>query len=62
MTDNSEVFTPYDTADYLTSREQAAAYLEAAIEDGGTTRRSSRRPLGPSPGRATSANWPGPPA
>ncbi len=35
MTDNSEVFTPYDTADYLTSREAAAAYLEAAIEEAG---------------------------
>lgn len=35
MTDASEVFTRYDTADYLTSREAAAAYLEAAIEEAG---------------------------
>ena len=35
MSDKPEGFTPYDTADYLTSREQAAAYLEAAIEEAG---------------------------
>ncbi len=35
MSDKSEAFTPYDTADYLTSREDAAAYLEAAIEEAG---------------------------
>jgi probable addiction module antidote protein len=35
MSDKTEVFTPYDTAEYLTSREEAAAYLEAAIEEAG---------------------------
>ena len=35
MSDEIEVFSPYDTADYLTSREEAAAYLEAAIEEAG---------------------------
>jgi probable addiction module antidote protein len=35
MSDKTEVFTPYDTADYLTNREEAAAYLEAAIEEAG---------------------------
>ncbi len=27
-------FTPYDTADYLESEEDVAAYLEAAAEEG----------------------------
>ncbi len=35
MSEENEVFTPYDTADYLTSRQDAAAYLEAAIEEAG---------------------------
>lgn len=35
MSDKQEVFTSYDTADYLTNREEAAAYLEAAIEEAG---------------------------
>jgi probable addiction module antidote protein len=35
MSDASEAFTRYDTADYLTTREEAAAYLEAAIEEAG---------------------------
>ncbi len=35
MSDKPEVFTSYDTADYLTNREEAAAYLEAAIEEAG---------------------------
>ncbi|MEI2784571.1 MAG: addiction module antidote protein [Candidatus Nanopelagicales bacterium] len=35
MSDKSEVFTPYDTADYLNNRQEAAAYLEAAIEEAG---------------------------
>lgn len=30
-----EKFTPYDTADYLKSREDMAAYLEACLEEGG---------------------------
>lgn len=35
MSEENAVFTPYDTADYLTSRQDAAAYLEAAIEQAG---------------------------
>ena len=35
MTDNSETFTSYDSADYLTGIEDAAAYLEAAVEEAG---------------------------
>ena len=35
MSEENEVFTPYDTADNLTSRQDAAAYLEAAIEEAG---------------------------
>jgi probable addiction module antidote protein len=35
MSENAEVFTAYDTADYLTSREEAAVYLEAAIDEAG---------------------------
>jgi probable addiction module antidote protein len=28
-------FTPYDTADYLKSREDVVTYLEACLEEGG---------------------------
>lgn len=35
MGDQGERFTPYDSADYLTGIEDVAAYLEAAIEEGG---------------------------
>lgn len=35
MGEKSERFTPYDSADYLTGIEDVAAYLEAAIEEGG---------------------------
>ena len=35
MNDDNEVFTADDTADYLTSRQDAAAYLEAVIEEAG---------------------------
>lgn len=35
MGDQSERFTPYDSADYLTGVEDVAACLEAAIEEGG---------------------------
>lgn len=31
----SEKFTPYDSADYLTTPEDAAGYLEAAFEEAG---------------------------
>jgi len=31
----TETFTPYDGADYLGSLEEAAAYLEAALEESG---------------------------
>jgi len=33
MTETSERFSRYDTADYLTDPADAAAYLEAALED-----------------------------
>ena len=35
MGEQSERFTPHDSADYLTGVEDVAAYLEAAIEEGG---------------------------
>jgi probable addiction module antidote protein len=35
MSKKTETFTPYDSADYLVSVEDAAAYLEAAIEEAG---------------------------
>jgi probable addiction module antidote protein len=35
MSIGSEEFTNYDSADYLTSVEDAAAYLEAAVEEAG---------------------------
>lgn len=35
MSIGSEEFTHYDSADYLTSVEHAAAYLEAAVEEAG---------------------------
>ena len=35
MGKQSESFTPYDSADYLTGIEDVAAYLEAAIEEAG---------------------------
>jgi probable addiction module antidote protein len=35
MGDQSARFTPYHSADYLTGIEDVAAYLEAAIDEGG---------------------------
>ena len=35
MSKASEKFAPYDTADYLVDIQDAAAYLEAALEEGG---------------------------
>lgn len=35
MTETTETFTAYDSADYLSGIEDAAAYLEAAIEEAG---------------------------
>ena len=35
MSIESEEFTRYDSADYLASVEDAAAYLEAAVEEAG---------------------------
>ena len=35
MNANNESFTPYDAADYLGGIEDVAAYLEAAVEEGG---------------------------
>ncbi|MFW6598952.1 addiction module antidote protein [Propionibacteriaceae bacterium Y2011] len=34
MSNTTEKFSPYDAADYLGNLEDAAAYLEAALEDG----------------------------
>jgi probable addiction module antidote protein len=35
MGEQSERFTPYDSADYVTGIEDVAAYLEAAIDEAG---------------------------
>ena len=35
MSNEPEEFTRYDSADYLTSVEEAAAYLEAAVAEAG---------------------------
>lgn len=35
MSKNTETFSAYDSADYLTGIESMAAYLEAAIEEAG---------------------------
>ena len=35
MSTSTKGFSPYDSADYLGSVEDAAAYLEAALEEGG---------------------------
>ena len=35
MSDEDETFSRFDSADYLVSVEDAAAYLEAAIEEAG---------------------------
>lgn len=35
MSKQTETFTAYDSADYLVSVEDAVAYLEAAVDDGG---------------------------
>jgi probable addiction module antidote protein len=35
MSTSSKAFSPYDSADYLVSVEDAAAYLEAALGEGG---------------------------
>ncbi len=35
MSTSTKAFSPYDSADYLVSVEDAAAYLEAALEEGG---------------------------
>lgn len=34
MSDKNETFSPYDSADYLTDIGDAAAYLEAVVEQG----------------------------
>lgn len=35
MSTSTKAFSPYDSADYLVSVEDAAAYFEAALEEGG---------------------------
>lgn len=35
MTKDTDTFSTYDTVDYLTDREAAAAYLEAAVDEAG---------------------------
>jgi probable addiction module antidote protein len=34
MSDKSETFSPFDAADYLTTFDDVAAYLEAVIDEG----------------------------
>ncbi len=46
MTDKTEQFAPYDSADYLTGIEDAAAYLEAAIDEAGDDPASIAQALG----------------
>ncbi|MDO5697277.1 MAG: putative addiction module antidote protein [Dermatophilus congolensis] len=46
MGSSPEQFTPYDAADYLTSPETAAAYLEATIEESGDDPAAILRALG----------------
>jgi probable addiction module antidote protein len=43
---STEKFTPYDTADYLSDIEDAAAYLEAAIDEAGDDPTVITRALG----------------
>ncbi len=35
MSKTTEAFSPYDSADYLTSIDDVAAYLEAALDEAG---------------------------
>jgi probable addiction module antidote protein len=35
MSTSTKAFSPYDSADYLVGVEDAASYLEAALEEGG---------------------------
>jgi probable addiction module antidote protein len=35
MSKTTEAFSPYDSADYLAGIEDVAAYLEAALDEGG---------------------------
>ncbi len=35
MSETTEMFSPYDSADYLAGIEDVAAYLEAALDEGG---------------------------
>lgn len=41
-----ETFAPYDSADYLKTEEEIAAYLEAAMEEGGDDPACIARALG----------------
>ena len=43
---SSEEFSPFDTSDYLVSVEDAAAYLKAALEEGGNDPAFVARALG----------------
>lgn len=51
-------FSRYDAADYVTTVEDVAAYLEAAIEEGGMTQLRLFRRSVRSRARETSANSP----
>jgi DNA-binding phage protein len=56
MGEQSERFTLYDSADYVTGIEDVAAYLKAAIDEAGDDPALLRH-SGPSPAPATSAKW-----
>jgi DNA-binding phage protein len=56
MGDQSERFTCYDSADYLTGMEDVAAYLEAAIDESGDDPAFIAQALG-AIARVTSGSW-----
>jgi DNA-binding phage protein len=59
MTKRTEKFSLYDSADYLVDMEDAAAYLEAALEEAGDDPAFIAQALAPSPARGTSVSSPG---
>ena len=47
MSPTNETFSPFDAADYLSTFEDVAAYLEAIIEDGDDDPATITQELGP---------------
>jgi len=47
MSTDAETFSPFDTANYLTTVEDVAAYLEAIIEEADDDPTAIARALGP---------------